>query len=160
MSITPLPPTFDQAEAAGFDGTLRTSTSYEMIERWKDPIVDAHGQPARSEYVENYWLPVIGPTGLLILRRLDQLIGDRDTMPVDLSAMAESMGLSYRVDKETPFGRALKRLEMFGLAHRHATVTHVRLMVPTVPDRYSKRWSQDLQDRHRGALLDLYAAAA
>jgi len=31
------------------------------IRAWEDPVVDALGHDPRSEYVERFWLPVLGP---------------------------------------------------------------------------------------------------
>jgi hypothetical protein len=38
-----------------FDGTIR-------VEAWQDPVGDALGVDPRSAYVEQFWLPVLGPT--------------------------------------------------------------------------------------------------
>jgi hypothetical protein len=32
------------------------------IEPWLDPVIDEVGYDPRSEYVETFWLPVLGPT--------------------------------------------------------------------------------------------------
>lgn len=35
-----------------------------IIRPWADPVVDVRGFDPRSQYVERYWLSVIGPTAL------------------------------------------------------------------------------------------------
>ena len=40
------------------------------ITPWADPIIDTLGHDPRSEYVERFWLPTLGPTTLLLLRRI------------------------------------------------------------------------------------------
>ena len=46
------------------------------ISSWSDPLLDQHGHDARSAYVEQFWLPILGPTTTLFLRhvahRLDE----------------------------------------------------------------------------------------
>lgn len=32
------------------------------ISSWSDPLLDQHGHDARSAYVEQFWLPILGPT--------------------------------------------------------------------------------------------------
>ena len=40
------------------------------VSRLDDPVVEAIGHDADSDYAETYWLPVIGPSALWALRRL------------------------------------------------------------------------------------------
>lgn len=49
-----------------------------------------------SEYAETYWLPVIGPTGLWLLRNLARRVTAReDTFP--LTEVAQELGVSRKV---------------------------------------------------------------
>ena len=41
-----------------------------VVVPWIDPVVDAAGASLFSRYVELYWLPVLGPSALWILRRI------------------------------------------------------------------------------------------
>ena len=51
------------------------------IVAWVDPVVDTLGYDPRSFYVEQFWLPVVGPTSTWFLRRVaaqfDAAPGDR-----------------------------------------------------------------------------------
>ena len=40
------------------------------IRPWPDPVIDTLGHDPRSLYVERFWLPTLGPTSLLLLRRI------------------------------------------------------------------------------------------
>src|SRR5690606_19120243 len=90
-----------------------------VIRPWPDPILDADGFDPRSIYVEKFWLGVIGPTALWIMRRFADLL---DVSPqgraLDLRHTATTMGLSFKDAAPTsPFGRAIGRCALFGLVH-------------------------------------------
>jgi hypothetical protein len=119
------------------------------IRPWVDPIVDRRGHDPRSHYAERYWLSVIGPTAMWIMRRFAEHF---DTQPdgfmIDLDHAANTMGLSYSKRMASPFGRALNRCVMFGLAQPHADGFIVRRRLPTVPLRHLKRLPDDVQSEH------------
>src|ERR1700679_327867 len=37
---------------------------------WPDPVIDTLGYDPRSWYVEQFWLPIVGPTATWLLRRI------------------------------------------------------------------------------------------
>lgn len=41
-----------------------------VVRAWSDPLVEAHGYPVTSNYVETFWLPILGPSATWALRRL------------------------------------------------------------------------------------------
>lgn len=117
---------------------------------WHDPVVERHGHPAGDLYVETYWLPVIGPTALLLLRRLTRQIEVSGESEVSLPALAQAMGLSRSTQRLSAFDRALDRLLMFGLALENGSGSNlaVRTVVPTLPGRLLKRLPTTLQNAH------------
>jgi hypothetical protein len=119
------------------------------IRPWIDPIVDRRGHDPRSHYVERYWLSVIGPTATWIMRRFAECF---DTQPggfeLDLDHTANTMGLSYTRGAASPFGKALHRCVMFGLAQPLADGFSVRRRLPSVPQRHLKRLPDDVQAEH------------
>ncbi|MFM8908375.1 MAG: hypothetical protein ACKOIZ_12395, partial [Actinomycetota bacterium] len=42
-----------------------------MVVPWRDVTVESLGFAARSDYVEWFWLPVLGPSATWLLRRID-----------------------------------------------------------------------------------------
>ena len=58
------------------------------------------------------------------------------------------MGLSYAKGPNSPFGRALHRCVMFGLAQPLADGFAVRRRMPQVAQRHLKRFPTDLQAEH------------
>jgi hypothetical protein len=89
------------------------------VTAWADPLVEAVGHPLRSTYVELFWLPVIGPSALLLLRRLDmylQVLGE--DISVDPDNLGRQLGLGPSGSRHAPLPRAMGRCVRFGLAKR------------------------------------------
>ncbi len=131
------------------DGRLRVVT-------WLDPITDRDGVPAGSRYVELYWLPVIGPSTALLLRRLSYGLEMHPAgLTINLSETARSLGLGERMGKNSPFRRALQRLCTFELARPHGSdALAVRTTVPPLPLRHVSRLPDSLQAGHRRWLAE------
>lgn len=131
------------------DIDIDTLPALVTIRPWIDPIVDERGHDPRSSYVETYWLGVIGPTATWIMRRIAEGF---DTAPdgfrLDLEHTAGSMGLSYQKGPASPFGRAVRRCVMFGLAQPLSDGFAVRRRIPTVAQRHLRRLPADVRDAH------------
>lgn len=119
------------------------------ISPWPDPLVDERGHDPRSAYVERYWLGVIGPTATLVMRRFADEFDQRpDGFVVDLGHIAATMGLSFSKGEHSPFGRALHRCVMFGLARRTPDGFGVRRMFPNVAQRHLDRLPVEVREAH------------
>lgn len=120
-----------------------------VVRPWIDPLVDDTGHDPRSRYVEQFWLGVLGPTATWVLRRL---VAGLERHPsgyeLDLSLTARTMGLSYSVERPSPFAKALQRCTMFGLTHQTADGIAVRRRVPTVAHRHLQRMPPPVQEAH------------
>jgi hypothetical protein len=131
------------------------------IRPWVDPVVDRRGVDPRSAYVERYWLGVLGPTATWILRRFAECFDSQpDGFELDLEHMATTMGLSYSKGMASPFGKALHRCVMFGVAMPLSNGFSVRRKLPSVAHRHLKRLPDDVQEAHaewltRTAHIDL-----
>ena len=67
-----------------------------VVVPWHDPVVDTNGHCVLSRYVEHFWLPVLGPSALWILRRI--VIGFEEFpggFEIDVPYMASAVGLSF-----------------------------------------------------------------
>lgn len=123
--------------------------THATIRPWADPMVDERGHDPRSAYVERYWLSVIGPTATLIMRRFaDEFDRDPDGFVIDLAHAASTMGVSYRKGQHSPFGKALHRCVMFGLAQPMPDGFVVRRKLPNVAQRHLSRLPDDVQRAH------------
>lgn len=119
------------------------------IRPWADPLVDQRGHDPRSAYVERFWLSVIGPTATWIMRRFaDEFDRAPEGFVLDLAHTATSMGLSFSKRQNSPFGKALHRCVMFGLAQPLSDGFAVRRRFPTVAQRHLKRLPDDLRASH------------
>lgn len=120
------------------------------IRPWVDPIVDTRGHDPRGAYVERFWLGVIGPTATWIMRRLaDRFDEAPDGFVLDLDHTADTMGVSFAKGVNSPFGRALHRCVMFGLARPLSDGFAVRRRFPSVAHRHLRRFPPDLQAEHQ-----------
>ncbi len=123
--------------------------AHATIVPWIDPIVDAKGHDPRSAYVERYWLGVIGPTATWIMRRFaDHFDHEPNGFVIDLHHTASSMGLSFAKGSNSPFGRALHRCVMFGLARPIADGLSVRRRFPSVAERHLQRLPDEIKSAH------------
>lgn len=119
------------------------------IRPWVDPVVDLRGHDPRSTYVERYWLSVIGPTATWIMRRFAECFDAQpDGFLLDLDHTAMSMGLSFSKNVASPFGKALHRCVMFGIAQPTSDGFTVRRRLPSVAQRHLRRLPEDLQAEH------------
>jgi hypothetical protein len=119
------------------------------IRPWLDPTVDERGHDPRSAYVERYWLSVIGPTATWIMRRFaERFDTEPDGFTLDLAHTATSMGLSFAKGLSSPFGKALHRCVMFGLAQPISDGFAVRRRFPAVARRHLDRLPDDLRAEH------------
>jgi hypothetical protein len=119
------------------------------IRPWVDPVVDRRGHDPRSVYVERYWLGVIGPTATWIMRRFAECFDvNPDGFVLDLDHTATSMGLSFSKNVASPFGKALHRCVMFGIAQPTSDGFSVRRRLPSVAQRHLKRLPDDVQAEH------------
>ena len=91
------------AVRCGADSPPPTSAPHRMrpcirrVVAWVDPVVDTLGYDPRSWYVEQFWLPIVGPTSTWFLRRIaagfDSEPGGFD---LNLDEMARALGLGGR----------------------------------------------------------------
>ncbi len=121
-----------------------------MVVPWHDPVVDSVGFEVRSQYVELFWLNVLGPTATWILRRL--VLGfDRYPLgyELDLEETASALGLSYTVGTANAFMRSLNRCVLFGVAQPTDGGLAVRRRVPPVATRHLQRMPPHLRLAHQ-----------
>lgn len=121
-----------------------------VISPWPDPIIDTLGHDPRSEYVERFWLPTLGPTTLLLLRRIATgLDGAPDGLEIEMLDLSQSLGLGARAGNSSPLVRSLHRLVQFDLAQStDPGAFAVRRNVPPVSRRHVHRLPLSLQRDH------------
>ena len=121
------------------------------IRPWPDPVIDTLGHDPRSLYVERFWLPTLGPTSLLLLRRIAAGLDEHpDGLRLDVAELSQALGLGHREGASSPLVRSLDRLAQFDLACGAPDGTYaVRRNVPPVNRRHVRRLPERLRDEHR-----------
>ena len=124
-----------------------------FISEWVDPVVNATGLDACGEYVETYWLGVIGPSATWVLRYLSR---ELEIFPngycLDLNDTASALGLAFRHGSGS-IERAIQRCATFGLVAQMPQSLAVRKRIPPVTKRQLLRLPTTLQKSH----ADLFA---
>ena len=130
------------------------------VSAWRDPLYDQLGFDPRSDYVETYWLVVLGPSAILVARRLADWLDERpDGLEVPLEPLARSLGLGASTARHSTVVRTLARLVDYGLAGvgggsyllRTAFPPLTRRHVTKLPDYLGQRHADDIAQRPVGA---------
>ena len=121
-----------------------------VVKPWRDPLVERCGFPVNSAYVEAAWLPILGPSATLALRRLGLLAAARpDGVEVDLRELAADLGIGTGTGRQSIIVRTLRRLENFGMAQWRGRELEVRTVVAPLSARHAERLSPGAAAVHR-----------
>ena len=102
---------------------------------------------ARHVYVEQFWLPVLGPSAVLALRRFaDWLDGRPAGVQVDLVDLGSSLGLGSGTGRHTQINRTLGRLIDYRIAQIRGDHLEVLAELPPVPPQLRRRLPPRLMD--------------
>lgn len=103
----------------------------------------------RSQYAEQFWLPTLGPTALLVLRHAARRFQtEPNGFDADIATTSAELGLGNRSGNASPLRKALARLAQFQLAAFDGDSTlAVRDRVPPVADRHVRRLPVTAQRR-------------
>ncbi len=130
--------------------TLLAERATVAIAPWPDPLIEENGFDARSPYIERFWLPILGPSTTLLIRRLvDALDEAPEGYTLDLSETAKALGVGIRAGHSSPFLRAVDRSCRFGAAKLvgRQTLAVRRKLAPLNP-RQVQRLPVTLQVEH------------
>jgi hypothetical protein len=124
------------------------------VEPWPDPVIDQLGHDPRSTYVERFWLGVLGPSTVWLLRRVaDQLDAHPDGFTLDLAETARAIGVGMRGGRNSPFMRSIDRSCRFGAArYLGADTLAVRRKLPPLTRQQALRLPESLQREHQSWL--------
>lgn len=121
-----------------------------LVRSWHDPVLDSLGHDPRSPYVEQFWLAVLGPSCLFLVRRLAaRLERSPDGFELDPLEWARELGLGMKGGKHGPFWRAVDRACRFQLAQRNGELFVVRRRMAPLTARQVKRLPEHLRDAHQ-----------
>lgn len=127
-----------------------------VVRPWFEPGLALRGVDPRSEYVERYWTGVIGPSAVLLLRRLARGLAEHPAgyslAPADT---ARAIGLSGGLGRSSPMARTLERCCLFGLMRRpEVEQLEVRTHLPLVSPRQLRRLPLAVRSSHETWLAE------
>jgi hypothetical protein len=116
-----------------------------------DPVIVAVGFDPRSDYAERFWLGVLGPSTLLLLRRIAAAFDEQPAgFALPLADTARELGLGHMGGRNNPFVRALGRLCTFDMAQPLGEgVLAVRRRIPPLNRRQIVHLPDALQAAHQ-----------
>ncbi len=89
------------------------------VEPWPDPVIDRLGVDPRSGYVEQFWLGLVGPASVLLVRHwADRFDLEPDGFELDVAHTAALLGLGSSLGRWGPMQRTIHRCIGFGFARR------------------------------------------
>jgi len=146
------------------------------VDIWSDVVVDQLGHDPRSAYVERYWLPILGPSTVFLLRLIaDGFDQHNGPFQLDLVQVSMQLGIGMRGGKNSPMVRTLERCRRFGAARlmttnsfevRRRLAPLTRSQVSRLPEKLQRDHEQwltrtdnnyeQLKQRFRSLALALY----
>jgi hypothetical protein len=88
------------------------------VRPWEDPVLDRQGHDPRDTYCERFWLPLLGPSAVLLARQLadrfDQL---PDGFVLTTDDASRALGLGAPSGRRSAFHRTVSRLAQFRFVH-------------------------------------------
>ena len=130
--------------AVGGDHDERT-----VFRPWPTPTGRGRDHDPRSAYVERFWISTLGPSATWIMRRLaDEFDANPEGFVIDITDLAGSLGMSWARRQDSPFGRALHRCVMFGLARPGLDGYEVRRRIPDLGPRQVARLTPEMRSTH------------
>ncbi|MEZ5235312.1 MAG: hypothetical protein AB7O92_31965 [Acidimicrobiia bacterium] len=121
-----------------------------QIQPWPDAVIDRLGVDPRSGYVEHFWLGLVGPASVLLIRHLaDRFDAEPDGFELDLAATAALLGLGTGLGRWGPMQRTLHRCVGFGFARRWSdSRVVVRRRLPPLTRAQLDRLPTERQRQH------------
>ncbi|MEZ5381857.1 MAG: hypothetical protein R2754_08695 [Microthrixaceae bacterium] len=122
------------------------------IRRWDVATGDA--ESPHGAYAERFWLPVIGPSALWLLRWANsELTARGGAFDIGADELSIRLGLGAGTARQSPLRRSLKRLETFQLARRlNESVAEFRPGLAPLSLRQLSRLPVELRREHRAWL--------
>lgn len=131
----------------------------------RDTVIEAVGFDLGHPYVEDCWLPVLGPTAVLLLRHVGRHVTPEAPYPVLSLELAHALGLSGDRISLAVLARTLGRIERYGFGRwltwtGGARTFGVYVAVPPLPARRWRRVPAMAQAAHARHLQERTAALA
>lgn len=121
-----------------------------VVTPWWDPRLAARGVDPRDPYVERFWLTVLGPSTVLLLRRFARGFEERPSgFRVGVGDTARALGLGRGSGRNSPIMRTVDRAETFGMLRREDDGRlQVRTHMPLLGPRHVQQLAPVLRRLH------------
>lgn len=123
---------------------------------WFDPGLALRGVDPRSDYVERYLTGIVGPSVVLLIRRLARGLAEHPSgFSIAPADTARAIGLGGALGPNGPMTRTLERACLFGLMRRTSPEQlEVRTHVPLLTTRQLRRLPVAVQASHEQWLAE------
>jgi len=128
---------------------------------WEDPNVEQTGFDARSDYAETFWLPVLGPSTLWLLRNITQRFdAEPDGLILDITETANALGIGSRSGRNSAFHRSINRMVNFSMARAvDGSTLAVRRVLPPLHSGQVRRLTPGGRRLHARLMADRAASS-
>jgi hypothetical protein len=119
------------------------------------PKLEVHraGFPLDHPYLEQCWTPVLGPSSVLLLRRVPWLWRESAPAQVDVGELGAQLGLGRGNGRHSPMSRTVERIVRFRFASwSEPGVLDVFTELPPLPERHLDRVPRWCVERHEQLL--------
>ncbi len=149
-TVHPRPPEPATPPTATTPGATSDPDDLLWVTAWEPHPAD-HGHDPRSPYVEQFWLGILGPSTVWLLRHCAHELDDSpDGFVLDLPLVASTLGLGHRGGRNSPLSRSLARAVRFGMARETGDrQLQVRRRLPHLSRGQLARLPTALQHRHQ-----------
>lgn len=137
------------------DALVRKRNNHEFqttvrFRSWRDAAVEAQGYDPRSSYTELFWLPILGPSAVWLLRRVKDLLEkEPHGFSIEIGELSVMLGLGSNTGRYSSVQKTLNRLVIFELARiMPSEAVSIRIMMPPLPNRYLARLPESLRREH------------
>lgn len=111
------------------------------------------GHDLLSPYVEVFWLPIVGPSSVCLLRHVARRLTTSPAWTTPMAELGQHIGLGNRAGRHAPIVRTLNRLANFNLIGIDVSGTEifVPVKVPSIRRAHLDRLHPGLQQAHEAA---------
>lgn len=149
------------AQKAPIPKTAGSKTKDQLkILPWRDSITDISGYDPRSAYVEMFWLPILGPSCIWLMRRLAIWLDKYpDGFEISAVSLARELGIGVRPNAHSsrisPIRKSLIRCSDFGITYFQddsqpgSSCIYVKKRFPRISDRLQGKLNDRLKRAHK-----------
>lgn len=121
-----------------------------IVRPWWDPDLAINGHALGDSYVETFWLGILGPSVICLLRRFARGFESHPRgFRLSLPDTAKAIGLGTGTGRQAPINRTIDRACTFNIARRVALdELDVRLHLPSLSSRQLSRLPLAVQNSH------------